>query len=349
MFRFESPIYLYLLLLVPALVVIRYLCNRNTMRKLKRFGDPELLKDMMQDVSKYRPTVKFWLLLAALSALILAMARPQMGSRISSEKRQGVEVIICMDISNSMLAEDVVPSRLEKSKLLVENMVDKFVNDKVGLIVFAGDAFVQLPITADYVSAKMFLQNISPSLIASQGTDIATAINMAMVSFTQDEKAGKAIIVITDGEDHEGYALEAAKAAKDKGVKVFMLGVGSANGAPIKMRDGSYLKDNTGETVITRLNEEMCKQIAEAGSGTYIHVDNTSEAQERLDIEIGKMQKGDISTVVYSEYDEQFQALALIALLLLIIEVCVLERKNPLLKNVKLFNKTKPGGETIES
>ncbi len=349
MFRFESPIYLYLLLLVPALVVIRYLCNRNKMRKLKRFGDPELLKDMMQDVSKYRPTVKFWLLLAALSALILAMARPQMGSRISSEKRQGVEVIICMDISNSMLAEDVVPSRLEKSKLLVENMVDKFVNDKVGLIVFAGDAFVQLPITADYVSAKMFLQNISPSLIASQGTDIATAINMAMVSFTQDEKAGKAIIVITDGEDHEGYALEAAKAAKDKGVKVFMLGVGSANGAPIKMRDGSYLKDNTGETVITRLNEEMCKQIAEAGSGTYIHVDNTSEAQERLDIEIGKMQKGDISTVVYSEYDEQFQALALIALLLLIIEVCVLERKNPLLKNVKLFNKTKLGGETIES
>ena len=167
MFRFESPIYLYLLLLVPALVVIRYLCNRNKMRKLKRFGDPELLKDMMQDVSKYRPTVKFWLLLAALSALILALARPQMGSRISSEKRQGVEVIICMDISNSMLAEDVVPSRLEKSKLLVENMVDKFVNDKVGLIVFAGDAFVQLPITADYVSAKMFLQNISPSLIAS--------------------------------------------------------------------------------------------------------------------------------------------------------------------------------------
>ena len=349
MFRFESPIYLYLLLLIPALVVIRYLCSRNKMRKLKRFGDPELLKDMMQDVSKYRPTVKFWLLLAALSALILAMARPQMGSRISSEKRQGVEVIICMDISNSMLAEDVVPSRLEKSKLLVENMVDKFVNDKVGLIVFAGDAFMQLPITADYVSAKMFLQNISPSLIASQGTDIATAINMAMVSFTQDEKAGKAIIVITDGEDHEGYALEAAKAAKDKGVKVFMLGVGSANGAPIKMRDGSYLKDKTGETVITRLNEEMCKQIAEAGSGTYIHVDNTSEAQERLDIEIGKMQKGDISTVVYSEYDEQFQALALIALLLLIIEVCVLERKNPLLKNVKLFNKTKPGGETIES
>ncbi len=339
MFRFESPIFLYLLLLVPVLVAVRYLYNRNRMRKLKRFGDPELLKDMMQGVSKYRPAVKFWLLMAALIVLILTLARPQMGSKISSEKRQGVEVIICMDISNSMLAEDVVPSRLDKSKLLVENMVDKFVNDKVGLIVYAGDAFVQLPITADYVSAKMFLQNVSPSLIASQGTDIATAINMATVSFTQDEKAGKAIIIITDGEDHEGNALEAAKAAKEKGIKVFMLGVGSENGAPIKMENGNYLTDNTGQTVITRLNEDMCKQIAEAGSGTYIHVDNTSEAQERLDSEIAKMQKGDISTVIYSEYDEQFQALALIALLLLIIEVCVLEAKNPLLKNVRLFNK----------
>ena len=337
MFRFESPIFLYLLLLVPVLVVIRMLYLRNKMRKLKRFGDPQLLSDMMQGVSKYRPAVKFWLLIAALIILILMLARPQMGSKISSEKRQGVEVIICMDISNSMLAEDVVPSRLDKSKLLV----DKFVNDKVGLIVYAGDAFVQLPITADYVSAKMFLQNVNPSLIASQGTDIATAINMAMMSFTQDEKAGKAIIIITDGEDHEGNAIEAARMAKEKGIKVFMLGVGSPNGAPIKMANGGYLQDNTGQTVITRLNEDMCKQIAEAGSGTYIHVDNTSEAQERLDLEIGKMQKGEISTVIYSEYDEQFQALALIALLLLIIEVCVLEAKNPLLKNVRLFGKTK--------
>ncbi len=341
MFRFESPIFLYLLLLVPVLVVIRLLYQRNKMRKLKRFGDPQLLNDMMQGVSKYRPAVKFWLIIAALIILILMLARPQMGSKISSEKRQGVEVIICMDISNSMLAEDVVPSRLDKSKLLVENMVDKFVNDKVGLIVFAGDAFVQLPITADYVSAKMFLQNVNPSLIASQGTDIATAINMAMLSFTQDEKAGKAIIIITDGEDHEGNAIEAAKIAKEKGIKVFMLGVGSPNGAPIKMANGGYLQDNTGQTVITRLNEDMCKQIAAAGSGTYIHVDNTSEAQERLDLEIGKMQKGEINTVIYSEYDEQFQALALIALLLLIIEVCVLEAKNPLLKNVRLFGKTK--------
>ena len=339
MFRFESPIFLYLLLLVPVLVVIRLLYQRNKMRKLKRFGDPQLLNDMMQGVSKYRPAVKFWLIIAALIILILMLARPQMGSKISSEKRQGVEVIICMDISNSMLAEDVVPSRLDKSKLLVENMVDKFVNDKVGLIVFAGDAFVQLPITADYVSAKMFLQNVNPSLIASQGTDIAAAINLAMLSFTPDEKAGKAIIVITDGEDHEGKALEMAKAAKEKGIRVFILGVGTTKGSTIRMADGHYLTDNTGETVITRLNENMCKEIASAGSGTYIHVDNTGEAQRRLDDEITKMQKGEVETIIYSEYDEQFQAVGIIVLLLLLIETVILERKNPLLRNVKLFKR----------
>lgn len=339
MFRFESPIFLYLLLLVPVLVVIRLLYQRNKMRKLKRFGDPQLLNDMMQGVSKYRPAVKFWLIIAALIILILMLARPQMGSKISSEKRQGVEVIICMDISNSMLAEDVVPSRLDKSKLLVENMVDKFVNDKVGLIVYAGDAFVQLPITADYVSAKMFLQNVNPSLIASQGTDIAAAINLAMLSFTPDEKAGKAIIVITDGEDHEGKALEMAKAAKEKGIRVFILGVGTTKGSTIRMADGHYLTDNTGETVITRLNENMCKEIASAGSGTYIHVDNTGEAQRRLDDEITKMQKGEVETIIYSEYDEQFQAVGIIVLLLLLIETVILERKNPLLRNVKLFKR----------
>ena len=341
MFRFENPIYLWLLLIIPLMALVRFLSNRNRMRKIRRFGDTTLVKEMMEDVSKYRPAVKFWLLQAALALLIVMLARPQMGTRISREKRQGIEAIICMDISNSMLAEDVVPSRLSKSKLLVENMVDKFVNDKVGLIVYAGDAFVQLPITADYVSAKMFMQNITPSLIASQGTDIAAAISMAMVSFTPDEKADKAIILITDGEDHEGQALEAAQAAKEKGFRVFILGVGTAKGAPIPMPDGSYLTDNAGETVMTRLNEDMCKEIAAAGSGTYIHVDNTSEAQEKLDEEIAKMQKGDVSTLVYSEYDEQFQAVGILVLLLLLIEVILMERENPVTKRIRLFGKKK--------
>lgn len=340
MFRFENPIFFWLLLVIPLLVFVRYAHIQHRKKKLRRFGDMNLLNEMMEDVSRYRPSVKFWLLMSVLVLLIIMLARPQMGSKISREKRQGIEVIIAMDISNSMLAKDVVPSRLEKSKLLVENLVDHFTNDKVGLIVYAGDAFIQLPITSDYVSAKMFLQNITPSLIATQGTDIGEAIRLAMNSFTQDEKAGKAIVVITDGEDHEGGALEAAKEAKKRGFKVFILGVGTSAGAPIEISEGSgYLTDNTGETVMTRLNENMCKEIAEAGSGTYIHVDNTSIAQERLDDEIAKMQKGELTSVIYSEYDEQFQAVGIIALLLLILEICILERKNPMLKNVRLFKK----------
>lgn len=340
MFRFENPIFFWLLLVIPLLVFVRYAHIQHRKKKLRRFGDINLLNEMMEDVSRYRPSVKFWLLMAVLVLLIIMLARPQMGSKISREKRQGIEVIIAMDISNSMLAKDVVPSRLEKSKLLVENLVDHFTNDKVGLIVYAGDAFIQLPITSDYVSAKMFLQNITPSLIATQGTDIGEAIRLAMNSFTQDEKAGKAIVVITDGEDHEGGALEAAKEAKKRGFKVFILGVGTSAGAPIEISEGGgYLTDNAGETVMTRLNENMCKEIAEAGSGTYIHVDNTSIAQERLDDEIAKMQKGELTSVIYSEYDEQFQAVGIIALLLLILEICIWERKNPMLKNVRLFKK----------
>ncbi len=338
MFRFENPIYFWFLLVIPILVFIRYAHILHRKKKLRKFGDMNLLNEMMEDVSKYRPSVKFWLLMAVLVLLIIMLARPQMGSKISREKRQGIEVIIAMDISNSMLAKDVVPSRLDKSKMLVENMVDHFTNDKVGLVVYAGDAFTQLPITSDYVSAKMFLQNITPSLIATQGTDIGEAIRLATNSFTQDEKTGKAIVVITDGEDHEGGVIEAAKEAKKRGYKIFILGVGTTDGAPIEV-DGTYLTDNTGATVMTRLNEQMCKEIAEAGSGTYIHVDNTSVAQERLDDEIAKMQKGELTNVIYSEYDEQFQAVGIIALLLLILEICILERKNPLLKNIRLFKR----------
>ena len=262
-----------------------------------------------------------------------------MGSKVSQEKRNGIELIIAMDISNSMKAQDVVPSRLDKAKFMVESLVDNFNNDKVGLVVFAGDAFVQLPITSDYVSAKMFLQNISPSLINTQGTDIAKAIDISMHSFTQQEKVGKAIILITDGEDHEGGALEAAKAAKKKGVNVFILGVGSEKGAPIPNDDGGYLTDNTGQTVMSVLNEKMCRDIAQAGSGMYIHVDNTSDAQDQLNNELEKLQKGDSDSVIYSEYNEQFQAFAILAMLLLIIEACLLEVRNPLFRNIKLFKK----------
>ena len=341
MFRFEDPIYLYLLAVIPVLVVIRWLMVRQQKKRLRQFGDPDLVKELMPDVSRFRPLVKFCLLLMVLSLLIVMLARPQFGTKISHEKRTGIETIIAMDISNSMLAEDVTPSRLDRAKMMVENLVDNFTNDKIGLIVFAGDAFIQLPITSDYVSAKMFLSSIDPSMMATQGTDIAAAISMASHSFTQEEGIGKAIIVITDGEDHEGGALEAAKEAKDRDHRVYVLGVGSPKGAPIPVGNGDYMKDNTGQTVMTGLNEEMCRQIAQAGGGAYIHVENNRSAQEKLDEELDKLAKKETETTIYSDYDEQFQAVGIIALLLLIIEACLMEVKNPLLRNVSLFKRKK--------
>lgn len=337
MFRFENPAFLYLLIIIPVIIVIRLLEMRKRKLKLKKFGDLSLLKQLMPDVSSSRKSLKFWLMIAALALLIVMLARPQMGTKISQEKRKGIEVIISLDISNSMRAEDVVPSRLDKSKMLVENMVDIFTNDKVGLVVFAGDAFIQLPITSDYVSAKMFLQNTDPSLIATQGTDLAGAIELSSKSFTQQDKVGRAILIITDGEDHEGGAIEAAEKARKNGIRVFVLGVGSTKGSPVPDGNGGYMKDNSGQEVISALNEEMCKQVAQAGGGAYIHVDNTSLAQRQLNDELTKLQKGDISSVVYSEYDEQFQAVGILVLILLIIEMLILERKNPFFKKIKLF------------
>ena len=339
MFRFEEPIYLYLLAVIPVLALVRWLLERKQHKRLRKFGDPELLSQLMPDVSRWRPAAKFWTLEAALALLIVMIARPQMGTRISHDKRTGIETIIAMDISNSMLAEDVAPSRLDRTKMMVENLVDNFTDDKIGLIVFAGDAFVQLPITSDYVSAKMFLSDIHPSLMATQGTDIATAINMATNSFTQQQGVGKAIIVVTDGEDHEGGALEAAKDAKKKGMRVYVLGVGSPNGAPIPLGNGNYMKDKTGNTVMTKLNEEMCRQVAEAGGGAYIHVDNNSNAQQQLDNELSKLTKKEMQSTIYSDYDEQFQAFGIIALILLIIEICILDRKNPLARRINIFGR----------
>ena len=339
MFRFEEPTYLYLLAALPLIAILRWVLERKQLKRLKLFGDPTLLRHLMPDVSKMRPVVKFWMLLAAMALIIVMMARPQMGTRISHEKRTGIESIIAMDISNSMLAEDVTPSRLDRTKMMVENLVDNFTDDKIGLIVFAGDAFVQLPITSDYVSAKMFLSEIEPSLIATQGTDIATAINMAANSFTQQQGVGKAIIVITDGEDHEGGALEAAKAAKKKGMRVYVLGVGSDKGAPIPLGNGDYMKDRTGNTVMTKLNEEMCRQIAEAGGGAYIHVDNNTNAQRQLDSELAKLSKKEMQSTIYSDYDEQFQAFGIIAIILLILEICILESKNPIARRLNIFGR----------
>lgn len=342
MFRFEEPAYLYTLLLLPLLATFYLYSNYRRKRAIRQFGDPELMAQLMPDVSKYRPDVKFWMVFAAIGLFAVLLARPQFGSKLETVKRQGVEVMIALDISNSMLAQDVQPSRLQKAKRLVAQLVDKMQNDKVGMIVFAGDAFTQLPITSDYISAKMFLESIDPSLISKQGTAIGAAVSLATRSFTPQEGVGRAIIVITDGENHEGGVVEAAKAAAEKGIQVNVLGVGMPEGAPIPIEGtNDYRRDRDGNVIVTRLNEQMCQEIAQAGNGIYVRVDNTNGAQKAISRELDKMEKADVETQVYTEFNEQFQAIAWIILLLLLIEMLILERKNPLFRNVHLFSNKK--------
>ena len=329
MFRFASPQYLYLLLVLVALAAIHYYIIYKKKRQVKRFGDPELTKQLFLGVSRWRPEVKFWITMLALASFIVALARPQFGTRLDTRERTGIEAIIALDVSNSMLAEDVKPNRLEKAKMMVSNMVDGMRDDKIGLIVFAGQAFVQLPITSDYVSAKMFLETISPSMISVQGTDIAEAINLSMRSFTQQEDISRAIFVITDGEDNEAKGVEAAKQAAAKGIRVYVLGIGNPGGAPIPIPGtGQYIIDDEGNTVISKLSEEMCREIATAGGGAYIYVDNSSSAQKKLSEQVDRLAKAKMESQIYSEYDEQFQGFVLIGILLLLLDVFLLERES---------------------
>lgn len=293
----------------------------------------------MPDESLKRQHLKFWLLFGAISVVIFVIAGPQFGSKLESVKRNGVEIMVCLDVSNSMLAEDVAPNRLDKAKQMLSKLTDGFTNDKVGLIVFAGDAYTQLPITSDYISAKMFLSSINPSMVSTQGTAIGKAINLALRSFTPNETSDKAIILITDGENHEDDAIGAAKAASEKGVHVNIVGMGLPKGAPIPL-DGTnnYMKDKEGNVVITQLNETMCQEIASAGKGLYVRADNTNSALKTLQKEIEKLNKTELDSKVYSEYDEQFQMLTWIALFILILEFFVLGRKNRIFKKVKLFS-----------
>lgn len=340
MFRFDNPQYLYLLIVIPLLAILYYYSNYRRRIRLRKYGDPALLKELMIDVSAWRGQAKAWLLLLALASLIIAAARPQFGTKIDTSERNGIEAIIAMDVSNSMLANDVRPSRLDKSKMLVSNMVDEMKDDKVGLIVYAGQAFVQLPITNDYVSAKMFLDGIDPSMIATQGTDIATAIELGMKSFTQKKDVSRAIFLITDGEDNEGGAVVAAKEAATRGIHVYVLGVGSPDGAHIPIPGTTqYFIDEQGNPIVSRLSEEMCRQIAHAGQGAYIYVDNSSSAQKELSRYVDKLAKTKLETQIYSEFDEQYQGFIILALFFLLIDLCLLERKNHIMQNFHLFKK----------
>lgn len=337
MFRFEHPQYLYFLLILPVLLVIFFWYMRSKKRALKSFGDMKLLKTLMPDVALKKQYIKFWILFVCAGLFVLIVAGPQFGSKLETVKKQGIEVMVCLDVSNSMLSTDVSPTRLDKAKQILSRLVDNLENDKIGLIVFAGDAFIQLPITSDYVSAKMFLSSINPSMVPTQGTAIGSAINLAVRSFSPNENSEKTIILITDGEDHEDNAKGAAEAAVKKGIKVNVLGIGSLQGGPIPTGNG-YMKDKEGNMVLTKLNEAMCQEIAAAGEGMYARTDNTNNALKALQAELDKMTKSEVESKVYSSYNEKYYIPAWILLLFLLMEFFMLDRRNRILSKIKLFS-----------
>ncbi|MDD4992454.1 MAG: VWA domain-containing protein [Paludibacter sp.] len=339
MFKFAHPEYLFLLILVPALIGVFIYTTLKKRRNLKQFGTPELLAQLMPNVSVVRPQVKFYFQLTAIVLLIIVLAQPQFGSKTENVKRQGIEVMIALDVSNSMMAQDIQPSRLEKAKQVLSKLVDEMNNDKIGLIVFAGDAYTQLPITVDYVSAKMFFSTISPNLVPRQGTAIGSAIDLAIKSFGTKGKAGRAIIVITDGENHEDDAIGAAKLAAENDIAVHVIGMGKPDGAPIPVPGTmSFWKDKDGNVVVSKLNEQMCKDIATAGKGVYVRSDNSNAAFKVVNKELDKLAKTDIKSSVFSDYNEQFQSFALFALLILVIDFFVFDRKNKRLSKIKIFD-----------
>jgi len=342
MFRFGHIEYLYLLIIIPVLTLLFMILFGMRKKALKRFGNLQVIEQLMPALSLARPVIKFMLILLALTSLIFGIARPQFGSKLREIKREGVEIIIALDVSNSMMAEDIKPNRLERAKQAIAKMVDRLVNDKIGLIVFAGDAYIQIPITTDYVSAKLFLNTISTDIVPKQGTAIGSAIELGMKSFTQQEETSKALIIITDGENHEDDAMEVARTAVEKGVRVHTIGIGLPKGAPIPVYNGgqkNYLRDNSGETVISNLDDDMLRKIAVAGVGVYIRSTDTRVGLDKLFDEINKMEKQEMEAKVYSDYDERFQYVFAIALFFLLLEFFILERKNKWLSKIKLFDK----------
>jgi len=339
MFRFSNPEYLYLLLLIPVLFGIYLVSSLIKKRKLSAFGNLPLIKQLMPGLSFRRGWIKLVFLLVALSFMIFGVAGPQFGSKLTEVKRKGIELIIALDVSNSMMAQDIQPNRLERAKQAISRLVEQLTNDRVGLIVFAGDAFVQLPVTNDYTSAKMFLSSINPGIVSKQGTAIGSAISLAANSFSPQEETSKVIVVISDGESHEDDPVGAARRAAEKGIVIHAIGIGSPQGAPIptgKERK-DFLKDRDGNVVVTRLDEETLSKVAITGGGRYVRATNTQIGLLPLYEEINRMQRVEFKDKVYSEYDDQFQYLFAVALLLLFIEIFMLERKNRLLQRLNLF------------
>ncbi|HYQ55906.1 MAG TPA: VWA domain-containing protein [Draconibacterium sp.] len=340
MFRFGNIEYLWGLLIIPLLALFFVWSRISRRRALKRFGQQEILGQLMPYSSSNRPIFKFIILMLALAFFIVGIARPQFGSKLKTEKREGVELMIALDVSNSMMAEDIQPNRLERAKRAISRLVDRLKDDKIGLIVFAGDAYTQLPITSDYNSAKLFLNSVNTQIVPKQGTAIGAAIDLARKSFTPNGEANKAIVIITDGENHEDDALASAKEAMEEGAIIHTIGMGLPSGSPIPVLvngQSDYLKDREGNVVVTKLNEQMLEQIAAAGGGIYVRANNAQVGLNALFDEINKMEKQEMETRTYSEYDDQFQYFFAVGLFLLLLEFVILERKNKYLKRIKLF------------
>lgn len=340
MFRFAHPYYLYALVLIPVFFLVFMLVMRWKRKRLARFGESEVVKSLFPDLSRGRQYLKFLLLLLALAFVILALADPQIGSKLEKGERKGIDLFICLDVSNSMLAEDIKPSRLDRAKSAISKMIDELKNDRIGVVVFAGKSYVQLPITNDYSAAKLFLSYISPDIMPTQGTAIGEAIDMAVSSF-DNNKHSKAIILISDGENHEDDAIESAKKAAAKGIKVFSVGMGLPEGAPIPVIQNGILKgfkkDVDGTTVISRLDDKMLSQIAQAGQGSYVRANNTQSSLDKIFEEINKMQKSEFEARIFSDYEDRFQYPLLLAFVVLVLELLLLERKNKVLSRIKLF------------
>lgn len=325
---FAEPKYLMLLLLISVFFVIQALVLKFRAKRIRRFGDQALVEKLMPSYSKAKVWLRLSLFAIAFMFFILGISRPQMGAILKEHKTRGAEVMVVLDVSNSMLAQDYSPNRLERAKLAISRMVDKLRDDRVGLIVFAGNSFVQLPITTDYVSAKMFLSSISTESVPIQGTAMGEAISTALRSFSAQSDKSRAIIVITDGENHEDDPVAAARQAAELGVRVFTIGVGSPQGTMIPMGDGQYLEDRDGNPVVTRLDDKVLQEVAEAGKGLYVHAGNREFGLDPVIEEISRMDDEEYNSIVFEEYDELYMYFLAVAFFFLVLEMLIGDRRS---------------------
>lgn len=345
MIDFAYPHLLYLLFAALAVGLMYWWALISRRRMLRKFGNPSILAPLMPDASKYMSHIKIALQIAALVAVVLVLARPRYGEKLPRQSRiDGIEIMIAFDVSNSMLASandkpDGI-SRLNRARLLLEKLVDKLENDKVGLVVFAGEAKTQMPLTTDYYTAKMYLGDLEPGLAPLQGTSITDAINMSANAFSKNDSVQKAIILITDAENHEGDAIDAAKQAAQRGIQIDVVGVGTSKGVPIPLGGGDYLRDSDGQVVLTSFDDAQAKEIAKVGNGCYVN-GSSAKALDTLTETLNSLDTTEFKTVKYKTSAEQFPTFAFLALLLLVIDVFVLDRKVSWLKGVNFFTKNK--------